>query len=332
MVIVKLTCPWPHDYYSQSLNGKGLFGEYKFEINNACNYCDWWIIWGGILREEQVEVRAGRVIYITDEVHDRRTFNNKFLLQFTQIATVRSDLNRGNVIKIPEISPWYFKRNYDELLSLAPPFKSKELSVISSDLTWLDGHKKRFGFVNKLIGHFKDKIDVYGRGFNEIVDKYDVLMDYKYSVAIENNNVPGYFTEKISECFLTYTMPIYYGAPDIDNYYDRRSFLSIDIDNYKEAIKLIEELLATDSYSGRLSEVIKSRKNYLDNYHVFPAIIKIIQRSGMMDSIDTVVKKVRVLPEPLFSKSTEVSWFWRVKKAGKGIIRPFLKTSAASST
>ena len=36
---------------------------------------------------------------------------------------------------------------------------------------------------------------VYGYGFNEIADKRDALVPYKYHLAIENG-VPHYWTEK----------------------------------------------------------------------------------------------------------------------------------------
>ena len=304
MVTIKLTTPWLHDYYSQSPGGKGIFNQYRFEVNNRCNKCDWWIIWGGILDEEEVIINNGGVIYITDEVHEQRSFSIEFLKQFNKIASVRSDLQVDDVLSICEIAPWYFNKSYDYLISAPQPAKTKKISVVSSDLTWLPGHKKRFAFVNKLIGHFKDKIDVFGRGFNEIADKYEALIGYKYSIAIENNRVPGYFTEKISECFLTYTMPIYYGAPDITNYYDERSTVIIDIDNYKASFEKIEELLDTDSYLVNLPYIIDSRRRYLDTYHVFPAMINIIKRVIASGHV-TVAKKVKIVPEKDFSTTDQ---------------------------
>ena len=46
------------------------------------------------------------------------------------------------------------------------------------------------------------------------------LNDYCFSVAMENARSPGYFTEKILDCFATGTVPIYYGAPDIGDFFN----------------------------------------------------------------------------------------------------------------
>jgi len=275
--VIKLTTPWSHDYYRQTPGGKGVIGEYKFEINNNCRKCDYWIVWGGVLINEKVKVNTGEVIYITDEAHDRRKFDDKFLNQFFKIATVRNDLGKYDIIPIHEFAPWYMQKSYDFFETLVPPSKTKNLSIVSSNLTWLPGHKRRYDFVMALIDHFKDKIDAFGRGFNPIPDKFDALIDYKYSIAIENNSMPGYFTEKISECFLTYTMPVYYGCPDIGKYYDPKSLFTIDINRRESAFKSIEQLLEDDPYEKRLPFISNSRDTFLHKYHVLPAIIALIE-------------------------------------------------------
>jgi hypothetical protein len=301
MKIIKLTTPWPHDYYKQTPYGTGEYSGYKFQINNGSYECDYWIVWGGLVNSETVYVAPERIIYITDEAHDQRKYNIDFLKQFYKIASVRTDLPVLDVAPIHEFVPWYFKRDYEEITSLQPPYKSKLISVVASDLTWLPGHKKRFAFVNKLIGHFKDKIDVFGWGFNAINDKYDALIDYKYSIAIENNCIPNYFTEKISECFLTYTMPVYYGCPNITEYYEQNSIQGIDIDDYKTAFINIERLIDEDPYQKHLASIINSREKFLSKYHMFPAIVKLIESINNDEKTqDKLKKKVSLIPEEQF--------------------------------
>jgi hypothetical protein len=300
MVVIKLTTPWQQNYINQTPFGKAVFDNYKFEINNDCTECDYWLIWGGLLQTETVNVYHENVIYITDEAHDQRVFNDDFLRQFINIASVRKDVVAKHLYPIHEFAPWYFNKSYDFLSVLEPPVKTKNISVISSNLTWLPGHKKRFDFVNALMTHFKDKVDVYGRGFNEIPDKYDALIDYKYSVAIENNCIPGYFTEKISECFLTYTMPVYYGCPDVHNYYDGKSMRNIDIDDYEGAFKKIEELIETDPYHQYLPFVEDSRQKFLYTYHMFPAMIELVVRMNKTEERRKSHGGVSIFPEKDF--------------------------------
>lgn len=308
MEIIKLTTPWNHNYLNQTPQGKGVFGNYSFQINNDCDEADWWIIWGGVNQKEYCKVKPERIIYITDEAYPERSFNPLFLKQFSFIATVRTDIPGPNVLRIHEFAPWYFNKNYDEIANLTVPTKTKSISVISSDLTLLPGHKRRFAFVNKLIGHYKDRIDVYGRGFNEIPDKYDALIDYKYSIAIENNILKGYFTEKISECFLTYTLPVYFGCPDIEDYYDQRSIVKIDINDYKTAFRTIEELLEADSYYDKLKFIIDSREKFISAYHMFPAIVELIRKASRISElcVGNRGKRILIFPELYFRKKPQL--------------------------
>lgn len=101
--------------------------------------------------------------------------------------------------------------------------KSKLVSMISSSKAMSEGHKYRLQWVDIL----KDKVDLYGRGIKEIETKEDGLCDYMFSVAIENGRYETYFTEKILDCFATGTIPIYIGAPDIGDHFNKDGIIQI---------------------------------------------------------------------------------------------------------
>ena len=295
IVRIKLTTPWNHDYYVQ-LPKQTKIG---FEINNNCQKSDYWIIWGGLPNVETVSCHPDNIFYITDEAHKLRTYNQDFLNQFTKIFAVRTDLRHKNKIEqIHEPQIWYFNKSRAELDSLECFEKTKMLSVVSSDLTLLAGHKKRYAFVNKMIGHFKDKLDVYGRGFNEIQDKWTAIAPYKYSLAIENNVIPDYFTEKLTECFLSYTMPIYFGCPNIDQYFDTRSMILIDINDYKNSIKKIEQAIDDNLYEKALPYIIEARNQTLNQYHIFSLIQRIIEKHPIQDTLN---ENITIYPEQYFN-------------------------------
>jgi len=50
--------------------------------------------------------------------------------------------------------------------------------------------------------------------------KYRGLKDYRFSIVIENCKEDYYFTEKLIDCFLSGTIPIYYGCPSIGNFFN----------------------------------------------------------------------------------------------------------------
>jgi hypothetical protein len=94
--------------------------------------------------------------------------------------------------------------------------KTKMTSMITSSKQMVPGHNVRLAWVEKL----RANLDLYGRTFNFIQNKEEGLCDYMFSVAIENTIYETYFTEKILDCFMTGTVPIYLGTPDIGNYYN----------------------------------------------------------------------------------------------------------------
>ena len=95
--------------------------------------------------------------------------------------------------------------------------------MISSNKEMCEGHRLRLEWVDRI----GDQVDLYGRGFNEIENKEDGLCDYMFSVAIENGQYKTYFTEKLLDCFATGTIPVYLGAPDIGNYFNKDGIIDL---------------------------------------------------------------------------------------------------------
>ena len=98
--------------------------------------------------------------------------------------------------------------------------KSRLLSIIASNKQETQGHLLR----EKAIRTYHP-IDVFGRGRREIKDKEEALWPYYFSVCVENAKYPDYFTEKITDCFSSKTIPIYWGNPNIGKIFDSKGIL-----------------------------------------------------------------------------------------------------------
>jgi hypothetical protein len=133
--------------------------------------------------------------------------------------------------------------------------------MISSSKNWSNGHKYRLGKIEQ----FKNKVDLYGRGFNEIDKKEKGLCDYMFSIVIENDSYPTYWSEKILDCFATGTIPIYYGSPDISNYFNMDGIIILD-ENFN--INTLNE----SEYLKRL-DAIKDNLNRCLEYDIIEDII-----------------------------------------------------------
>jgi len=74
----------------------------------------------------------------------------------------------------------------------------------------------------------RDKIDVFGRGIQEILNKEIGLKDYRFSFCVENDTYDTYFTEKILDCFATGTVPIYMGTKKVVEYFNPDGIIFFD--------------------------------------------------------------------------------------------------------
>lgn len=79
-------------------------------------------------------------------------------------------------------------------------------------------------------------------GYNPIV-KREFLKDYKFSIAFENNSVKNYVTEKIIDAFMAGNIPIYWGCPNIAEYFNPDSFVNVhDYDSIEDAVARVREI------------------------------------------------------------------------------------------
>lgn len=114
--------------------------------------------------------------------------------------------------------------------------KNKNVSLIASNKCYLNGHKLRQEICN-----YGFNIDIYGRGRKEIDSKLEGLKDYKFSIAVENCKTDYYFTEKIIDCFVTGTIPIYWGCPSIEKFFDKDGIMTFEnVDELKHILNNIE--------------------------------------------------------------------------------------------
>jgi hypothetical protein len=112
--------------------------------------------------------------------------------------------------------------------------KSKLVSMIASEKTTTFGHKLRHMTAER----FKDSVDLYGGvlGSKKLSpgipwgDKSEALNDYMFSITIENDKYSTYYTEKITDCFATGTIPIYWGAPDIGDIFNMDGIIELTPD------------------------------------------------------------------------------------------------------
>jgi len=137
--------------------------------------------------------------------------------------------------------------------------KDRVLSIIASGKKSSLGHRLRHEAVEVLQG----KVDVYGRSYKPIEFKTEALAPYMFSIAIENGRVESMFTEKIIDCFVTGTVPIYYGCNTIGDYFNPDGILEFDTRHELEDLvpRLTPELY--DQMRPAIEDNFNRAKKYL---------------------------------------------------------------------
>lgn len=182
------------------------------------------------------------------------------------------------VLTAPPLLDWWLDKSFDELHQLDVPVKTGHTSLIASTKAHIGGHKKRVAFVERVVDEI-DAVDVFGRGrARELTDKWDGLAPYRYSIAIENTSKPDYWTEKISDCFLSYTVPIYYGATNIGDYFPENSFIWLPMDDPDAALNVIRHIQQHDDWDRRVEAVREARRLVLERYSTFGQLSTIISQ------------------------------------------------------
>lgn len=99
--------------------------------------------------------------------------------------------------------------------------KSKNVSMILSEKTQLEGHRLRHAIAEAGL-----PIDLYGPQYTPIGhDKALAYKDYLFAVVVEACKEDNFFSEHLIDALAFGCAPIYWGASNISNYFNLASFL-----------------------------------------------------------------------------------------------------------
>lgn len=257
--------------------------EPEFTFNKVSADDDWLFVYEGLSHSIKTFVPLSRRVFVCGEPASIKFYHSGFLEQFGTIWTTDPKLDHPGAIPHHPCTPWhvganlrqedgtYAQMNIRELADCTPR-KTKLISVISSNKNMSQGHRDRLSFVAALKSEFGESLDVYGRGINDVDDKWQALAEYKYHIAIENSAYANYWTEKLADPILTLTYPIYYGCPNIEKYFSAKTIDRIDISDARAAIRIIRRRLEANDYDT-LSEGLKAaRERLISEYNLFAEI------------------------------------------------------------
>jgi hypothetical protein len=300
----------------------GIWGDYQFFINGEIGEADFWVVYSkGLKKNEVCLVAPENTIFITGEPITVYPYARKFVKQFNKAIVCQDTHHPYQTYSQPAL-PWIvgrdpqelvFTMNYDDFKEQKILQKTGLISVISSNKAFPKGHQERVAFVNQLKEYYGDKIDVFGRGIRSFDDKWDVVSPYKYHICLENSSFPHYWTEKLADCYLGEAFPLYYGCPNIADYFPNDSYRTIDINNFEESLKVIDKALEDNLYEKNLEVLIQAKNLVLDKYNLFPVITELCKQ--MNPNATKILLKLK----------SENSFFDLTKKANLAATRSYYK-------
>jgi hypothetical protein len=180
----------------------------------------------------------------------------------------------------PESEEWWNIWNYDKIKNNRP--KCKKISSIISYLGRDYGdmpsnclYKKRIKMVENIIER-SEFVDVYSwesNGTNVkgwLREKSEGLIDYKFSICVENSREKNYISEKFFDCILNDTIPIYFGCENIKDIIPENGYILIDdIDNINEIIEKLWYINenSDELYNRLIPNCRKIKERYFSDFN-----------------------------------------------------------------
>lgn len=298
MIDVKISIPGHGNNLSlKNFHSTNQNHKINFHINTHISKADFWLVLEDLKYEsETCEVPKENIFYLNSETnykvnHYLQNHTIKFLNQFAKgfgpYAT-----NHKNYISMPSFLPWMIHANhgedkifddsnynFDYFSKLNNLEKSIDLSVICSNKSHTENHSLRLEFVKILKNHFGKKLHWYGNGINTIDKKLDIIFKSKYHIALENCSRSNTVTEKLYDSFLGLSFPIYYGASNIGDLFDKNSLIVIDINDIRSSIRTIEYVLNSNLYQENFDKLIESKNKVLGEFNIFNRFSKLVEEN-----------------------------------------------------
>ena len=281
MIRVRLVKDWksPNIIYQQTPGNDGIWDDIHFTFDEVDEF-DYIIVFNRVKYDLKFTCCPDN-IWLTSGEPPNPAFRwqKKSYRYFKKIFSQHRGYFNSSFVKTHGALPWQIEKTYNELLQLNSNQHSKmdKLSFVTSNKNWMEGHRLRLQLI-KYLGSVQYDYDLFGRGFNQIENKFDGLYPYKYSIAIENSRYNHYWTDKIADCFLSWTLPFYYGAPNIYKYFPKESIILINPNRKEETLDIMRNSVRNRLWDERIDSIKEARDLILNKYQFFPFMTKEIKK------------------------------------------------------
>ncbi|MHA1941266.1 MAG: glycosyltransferase family 10 domain-containing protein [Candidatus Hodarchaeales archaeon] len=190
----------------------------------------------------------------------------------------------------PPYVDWWLDYDYDHLSSLkfedVNKTQNNPICIITAK-SFTEGQAKRLRFLKKIQN--KIDIDFYGKqDISNIFQNYkgvpeyhntsrrdkSRLFEYEVSISLENGSRKNFFT-RTSEDLLCWTLPVYWGCPNLEDFLPENSYRYVDIDSEFDKGQL--EYLTRKPEKHEIKAMAEARDLVLNKYNFFPYMDKVLK-------------------------------------------------------
>ncbi len=133
-------------------------------------------------------------------------------------------------------------------------------SLIASAKRSQEGHRLRHEIVERARATGVS-VTAMGGGYAPFGAKAEGLAPYRYSVVIENVRERNYFTEKLIDAVLCETVPIYWGCPNVEDFFDTEGMIICDSTGQIEAAMAA---MSVEDYAARRPALAAQKERAAD--------------------------------------------------------------------
>ena len=255
------------DLKRQTPGGSMKWGEFTF-TEEPITECDYLVILEYPKADFSISVNKNNILHICQEPPNEVSKYRQYANKNVKLIFNQMDTRKNNILSHGAL-PWHIDKDFDYLNNLKADDLAKENKIVwvTSNQRTSKGHNIRMDFLERI--KCLPAVELYGRGIQPIEDKWSVLQNSKYAIAYENFQNDYYWTEKIIDCYLSFSMPIYVGCRAIENFFPKNSFIQLDpLDKHIDLF--FRELLTSKKWEANLDAIAEARRLILNEYQLFP--------------------------------------------------------------
>lgn len=197
---------------------------------------------------------------------------------------------------------WWVERSFQELLDLKPGPRPLKVGVITTAKMATEGQQLRIEFLRKFAKKAPDLLDVWGKDEHQLKslfgscyrgslpyngpnarngDKSAGIEPYPLSFCFENCQQLNYFSEKLLDVLLLWSLPLYWGCPNLcPDFFPGGAFAWLPLGSpYFDVDEVIEWVRSDPAIS--LDAIAEARNRILWQHNLWPMLSRLIETGSV---------------------------------------------------